>query len=239
MSSPETLFDSKMTLDDQPLFWDTQLVGGGLATHSTQFSRVRLSVAGTIGDSAVRQTKRHFNYSAGKSHLNDLTAIIAPTTGGEAGVRRRMGAFSANDGVFFELDGTTMRCVVRSSTSGSPDDRQFNQADWSIDKMDGTGASGLTLDWSKGQIMVIDYEWLGLGGIRFGFVVNNITYYVHYVGNANDLDVVYMRTGSQPIRYEITNTATTGVPAYLDQICCSVMSEGGGSVPACSASGRG
>ena len=93
--------------------------------------------------------------------------------------------------------------------------------------MDGTGQSGLTLDISKAQIMFIDIEWLGLGTVRIGFVINGQFHHVHSFHHANLVTSTYITTASLPLRYELTNTGLTGLPSTMKQICSSVLSEGG------------
>ena len=94
--------------------------------------------------------------------------------------------------------------------------------------MDGTGPSGETLDLSKSQILLIDMEWLGVGKVRVGFVIDGIVYYVHEFLHANrDLAGVYMSTANLPVRYEIENIAAAASATDLVQICSSVISEGG------------
>jgi hypothetical protein len=84
--------------------------------------------------------------------------------------------------------------------------------------------SGITVDWTKAQIFIIDYEWLGVGRVRFGLNIDGSTYYVHELNNANNVVNVYMRSPNQPIRYEARSTGGT---ANMKQICASVQSEGG------------
>jgi hypothetical protein len=56
------------------------------------------------------------------------------------------------------------------------------QTNWNIDKLDGTGISGITLDISKAQILWMDIEWLGLGTVRIGFVINgNLFTVIHSI----------------------------------------------------------
>ena len=110
----------------------------------------------------------------------------------------------------------------------SPSDaRTVNQADWNGDKLDGTGTSGITLDTSKAQILWIDFEWLGVGSVRCGFIINGQYIICHTFNNANDLDKVYMTTAILPVRYEIKATGATSGAATLKQVCSSVISEGG------------
>jgi hypothetical protein len=56
---------------------------------------------------------------------------------------------------------------------------------WNGDKLDGTGASGLTLDLTKPQILWIDFEWLGVGNVRCGFIINGQYIVCHTYQTAN------------------------------------------------------
>lgn len=107
-------------------------------------------------------------------------------------------------------------------------DTPVAQASWNIDIMNGNGISGVNLDFTKSQIFIVDLEWLGVGRVRCGWVVDGAIYYCHQFLNANNLVNVYMATGTLPIRYEISNTgaAAVGSTSY-DQICATVISEGG------------
>jgi hypothetical protein len=186
-----------------------------------------MSVDSTTNSQAVRQTFRSMSYQPGKGLLVLATfAMNTPT----ANIRQRVGYFNTQNGVFFQANGTTLSMVMRSDslpTPGTPSDvRTVNQANWNGDKLDGTGASGLTLDPSKTQIFWCDFEWLGVGSVRTGFVINGQYIVCHTFNNANDIGSVYMTTAILPVRYEITNlsNATT---ASMKQICSTVISEGG------------
>lgn len=224
-ASPATLFDSKQIFDNSPLFWnDAETSGGGTgSSHSTDLAASTMTVGASTVGTRVRQTKRRFNYQPGKSQLILMTGVMGA---GAAGITRRIGYFDANNGLFFQLSGTTLSVVRRSYVTGSPVDVAVAQSSWNMDKMDGTGVSGVTLDMSKTQIFLIDFEWLGVGRVRFGFVVDGAIYYCHQLLNANVLSTVYMSTPNLPVRYEISNDGTGGA-ASLIHICASVMSEGG------------
>lgn len=82
------------------------------------------------------------------------------------------------------------------------------QSSWNIDKMDGTGPSGYTLDISKMQMAYIDYTWYGAGFIRFGFrATNGEVLYCHKIINNNVNNAAYMRSGNLPGRFEAVNFA--------------------------------
>ena len=225
VSEPYTLFDSqsRYAADNQ---FDTSTTGTGSSTFNTNQSSVSLSVtAGGVG-SVVRQTYRSFPYQPGKGLL--VLATFQMDNGTSANLNQKVGYFNTQNGVFFQRTAGVNSFVVRSYTGGSADDsRAVNQTDWNGDKLDGTGASGLTLDLTHPQILWMDFEWLGVGSVRCGFIINGQYIVCHTFNTANVYGTtVYMTTAILPVRYEITTT-TSAVAATLTQICCSVVSEGG------------
>lgn len=226
-SDTVTLFDSKQLHDNQPLFWDDSEVSGSGTTssHSTATASTTIGVALNTAGKRVRQTYQRFNYQPGKSQLVFLTGTLG-ASGGGTGITRAAGIFDDNDGIFMKDDEGTLKAVVRSSASGSPVDTEVSQSSWNIDPLDGTGKSGVTLDSTKSQIIVIDFEWLGVGRVRIGFNIDGVTYYVHEFLHANSVSNVYMSTPNLPLRYEIENSGT-GAASTLEHICTSVISEGG------------
>jgi hypothetical protein len=224
VSNPFTLFDSQNRYQKDPQFSEA-LSGAGTATYVADESSVDLNVTTASGDKVVRQTYRVFPYQPGKGLELMATFVM---NAGKANLRQRVGYFNTGNGLFFQLDGTSKAFVLRTSTSGAPSDaRTVTQANWNGDKLDGTGASGLTLDITKAQILYADFEWLGVGSVRCGFVINGEIIICHTFNNANDLDKVYMTTAILPVRYEIENLDNTGSSSTLTQICSTVISEGG------------
>lgn len=226
VSNPETIFDSKQLFDNSPLFWDDQEVSGTgtSSSHDTDSATTTISVSATTAGKRVRQTKMRFNYQPGKSQLVLLTGVI-----GDQGtdIAARLGIFDDDNGIFLVNTGGTAGIGIRSSTSGSSVDNLIAQANWNIDTMDGNGASGITLDWDKAQIFFIDIEWLGVGRVRTGFVVDGKIYYAHEFLHANNITTVYMTTPNLPLRYEIEAGGTNPNTGSLKHICSSVISEGG------------
>jgi len=147
-----------------------------------------------------------------------------------ANLTQQVGYYNTQNGVFFKRTGSTNSFVLRSNstpTPGTPSDtRIVNQSSWNGDKLDGTGDSGFTLDTTKAQILWMDFEWLGVGSIRCGFIIDGQYIVCHTFTNANEISSVYMTTAILPLRYEIVTT-TAAVAASMKTICCSVVSEGG------------
>jgi len=222
-SNPLTLFDSSHRYADNNK-WETSVASGGAATFSANEGLVNLAVTTTSGSKVHRETKKCFSYQPGKSLLALNTFVMNPA---KAGLRQRIGYFGTANGIYLELDGSTLSFVERSSVTGSVVETKVSQANWSNDKLDGTGESALTLDISKAQIIWADIEWLGLGTVRVGFVINGVFVHCHSFHHANLIASTYITTASLPLRYEIENTAGTASASTLKQICSTVISEGG------------
>lgn len=225
VSQPLTIFDSKQIHDSQPLFWDDQeVIGSGTSTaHRANEASTRISVGDGIAGVRVRQTYQRFNYQPSKGQLIFLTWGNIQALNGNY---KLCGYTDDKNGLFFKNINGIMSVVRRTYSSGVAIDNAVIQSSWNYDKMDGTGVSGVDLDFTKTQIGIIDFEWLGVGRVRMGFVVDGKIFYCHTFDNANNLSLVYMSTPNLPIRYEIGNSGS-GAGDYFDHICSSVSSEGG------------
>jgi hypothetical protein len=223
VSNPLTIFDSKNVMSKNSLF-DESLTGSGTVTYTSDKSTVNLNVTTASGDKVIRQSKRVMSYQPGKSLLILNTFAMNAQ---ESGLEQRVGTFDANNGIFFEDTGTGYQIVRRTYVTGSAVDNDVAQSSWNGDKLDGTGESGYTLDPTKATIMFADYEWLGMGAVRVGFVIDGKFITAHTFLNANSLSTVYMQTANLPIRYEIETTGTISGAATLQQVCSTCMIEGG------------
>jgi hypothetical protein len=223
ISEPFTLFDSSHRYKDNGL-WATQIVTGGTTIFNADAGLVNLSVNTTSGSTVRRETYKTFAYQPGKSLLALNTFVMAPA---QNGLTQRVGYYGSANGVFLELANSTLSLVKRSSVTGVLADTSIAQSSWNTDRMDGTGPSGITLDITKAQILFMDFEWLGVGSVRCGFVINGEFHTCHIFHHANIITSTYITTASLPLRYEIFNTAGTGTNSTLKQICSSVISEGG------------
>ncbi len=229
VTSPFALFDSHQTTTDDEDAWEQLTVGGG---SSSTYVKLRSSTTLTcdtgIDDRATRQSRLYFPAVPGRSNLLMVTAVI-----GEAvpGIRKRVGLFDDNDGVFFELDGDGVcYTVTRSSVSGTPVDTRIAQADWNVDKLDGHSLTRRELDLTKPQVFIIDLNGLNVGTVRYGFEYDGLSHYVNAVDHAGEHapagQGAYMKTSTLPVRYEVYNV-DGGNSGSIEQISASYMSEGG------------
>jgi hypothetical protein len=233
-SQPFTIFDSKQIWDDPdiansaenfPLFWDNQQVSGAGTTTLFNVNRASTTLGVSVNTAGrrVRQTKQRFNYQPGKSQVGIFTCIDLETT---SGIAKRIGLFDDDNGLFFQSEDGVVSVVRRTFSSGAAVNNPIAQANWNLDTMDGNGFSGVVLDFSKSQILVVDFEWLGVGRVRFGWYIDGLPVYCHQYLNTNNLGVVYMSNPNLPVRVEIENDGT-GAADTFEQVCTSIISEGG------------
>ena len=217
---PVEVFSAACTFDDSPLFYENALVGTAAATYDQNLASVVLS-APAPGDVALRQSRPYVRYRPGKSQQIFVTGNF----GSAAGFSAQMGYGDDSDGFFVVHQlGLGWGIIYRSSTSGAPVTQGFLQANWNLDRLNGTGPSGITLDPTKQQLVTIDFGWLGIDAVRIGFVFGNQIVYCHQFDFANQIDVPYMQRGSLPVRWSCENVSGAG---SMLATCSSVQSEGG------------
>jgi len=224
ISQPLTLFDSSHRYRDNNL-WSSLIVGAGSTVgFVTTQGLVHIGIGTTAGCSIIRETTKVFSYQPGKS-LEVMNTFVMNSK--KTNLRQRVGYFGEDNGVYFEVDDNTVNFVERSIVSGITSETRVPQSSWLYDKMDGTGPSGYVLDTSQAQIFWMDIEWLGVGTVRVGFVIDGQFIHCHSFHHANKIQSTYITTGSLPLRYEIANTGITTSSSLLKQICSTVISEGG------------
>lgn len=226
-STPMTLFDSANIYEKNNKFSESITGGSANVSYTASASTVNCNLSTADGDEIIRESKRVFSYQPGKSLLSMNTFVFnAP----KVNLRQRVGYFSTQNGVFLEQDGTDIYFVKRSYVSGVVTETRVSQTNWNGDTLDGdleTSTTGIELNLTKSQILWQDFEWLGVGSVRCGFVINGKLIVAHTFHNSNLYDTVYMTSANLPIRYEITNTGITESNSTLKQICSTVISEGG------------
>jgi len=230
VTTPKTLFDAKQLSNKLPNVFDEIINGTATSVWQKGDSMTKMTTS-TSGDFVIRQTPARFNYQPGKSMLAYFTGVFNPQTN----VIKRIGLFQGlssapytpTDGIFIEsTDGVSGYVAFRVlKTEGTYYALSAAQPAWNLDRLDGTGPSGLTINFNFAQLLVIDYEWLGVGRIRCGFNIAGKTIYAHEFTHSAGITAPYMTSGNQPVRYEIRQTGAGS--GLMNHICTSVMSEGG------------
>ena len=183
--------------------WDEVVIGNSTSQWDPDTRMVKLTVDGTAGDEIIRQTLRVIKYIPGRMNEVSMAMIFGEPT---IGIRRRFGVFDDTAGMFFEDGGDgDYYCVIRNTVGGITTDLKVSRNDWNIDKLDGTGPSGIVADPYAIQLMDIEYEWYGAGQVEFNFIINNNKYPVHQFNHANASTSTYMYTPFLPVRVELKN----------------------------------
>lgn len=223
VTTPYTLGDYKHLYGIDPNFLEYTANGATIA-YQTNKACARLTTSSNSASRIVHQSKFYHHYMPGKSQLilssfNFYAAV--------ANVTKRTGYFDDENGIFFEQTGDgTLSFVVRSYVSGSVVETRVSQSDWNRNKCNGVGPNAFTIDITKTQLIFIDFQWLGVGRVRVGFVHEGEYITAHVFDHSNVKTTVYISTPNLPIRCEVVNVGTT-TGGYIDQICSTVMSEGG------------
>ena len=224
VSEPVGLFSAQCQYDADPLLYETGNTGTGVVpAHNVDTRMVALSATAGTGTSFI-QSYEYVPYQPGKSQLIFVTGVIGAAV---AAAVVDIGAFDAANGIGLRQNGTSgLQFFRRTSTSGSVVTNTVDQSSWNQDKLDGTGKSGITLDITKAIILVIDAQFLAMGRVRFGFDIDGMIVWAHYMKHANVIAVPYMQTLTLPIQMLITATSTAGTKTAHFK-CASVSSEGG------------
>lgn len=223
VSNPTFLFDAQMTYGLQPLLYE-QIISGdtGYSVNYDATNRMaEFEFASTTNGVSRIQSYAWPPYQPGRSHLALITFKIGPVV---TGVRKFVGLGDTGTGILLEQDGSTVQLKLNTSTSlGST---TVAQSSWSLDPMNGTGPSGITLDLTRVQILVIDYQALYVGRVRVGFDIGGNVHYVHEFDHANVASVPYVPIASLPVAAGMYGDASPRT-AKMNLVCASVMSEGG------------
>jgi hypothetical protein len=223
VTTPLTLFDSSHRYRDNGL-WVQSNTNNTTITFSANEGLMNLAIGTANNDEIIRETIKVFSYQPGKSLQVLCTFVMSPN---KTNLRQRVGYYGANNGIYLEQNDTNIYFVERSYTTGVVIETRVEKANWNLDPLDGTGPSSIILDMTKAQILFTDIEWLGLGTVRCGFVIDGRLIHCHSFHHANYITSTYMTTASLPLRYEIKNTGATTSNSLLKQVCSSVISEGG------------
>ena len=228
VSNPYTLGDYKHVYGLNTNFFDVSFNGGSITFEPYKSCALLDSSVNSTGY-AIHQTKIYHNYLPGKSqYVYSTFCFLASATN----VTKRTGYFDASNGIFLELQDASLNFCIRSDASGGVLTLDTApQSTWNIDKCNGTGLSGFNLDITKAQIFFTDFEWLGVGKVRCGFINEKAELIIaHEFRHANSVTYPYMRTPNLPIRCEVRNTGIPTGSTKIRQICSTVMSEGGDAV---------
>lgn len=180
----------------------TETAGG---TVIQDFNMAVLNTSATTASSATVTSIGQIPFRPGQGHIGRLSCLFdgVPTSTGYMGI----GLGDADNGYGFLLDSAAFNISYR--TNGVPQPN-IPQTSWNVDKMDGTGPSGMTLDITKGNAYQISYGD-GFGCINFSIesatTGDYVLVHILHVANLNILPSTYNSTF--PLRAEVSNGGGT------------------------------
>lgn len=227
VSIHQNIYDADFEYGDQPLRWERVIAGGGTIQHLPGAGGVRMTIGTASGDLTIRQSRPYHRYQPGKTMFM-ATAINFGTA--QTNQRQRVGMFDDGNGIFFEQADPTstnpfgMFVVIRSDAGGVPSDTRISYENWS-----GDAAFRATLDWTRIQMIFVEYAWYGAGALRWGVYFNGEPYILHQFGTGNAVGQTspWARTGNLPARYEQRNIGTVAATNNMIHYGVSVIIEGG------------
>jgi len=138
-----------------------------VTTGATVASNVTITLNGTAftvpvtASSNIQRTvyeiSTYTSYTGWDAYASGATVVFVRKSAGVTAGTQTFGA------------GTTGAAATISQTKAgvASVDTFISQADWNSDKLDGSGGSGVTCDWTKGNVFQIGIQYLGFGAIVF------------------------------------------------------------------------
>ena len=233
-SNSKTLFKSDLLYDTDPLNWRDSIVGGSITGPT---NGVVAFTATNAASRVFRQSKYYIPYMPGKTTLIRMTGLLIGTL--TTSCNTYIGNYDSaadksssapdtgeSNGHFFTAQTvsgvTTVNVGFRTSVSGSQVDTLVPQVNWNLDKLDGTGTSKITIDFTKSNMFVIEKTWYG--STRMGISMAGNIIWCHIFSLEGTTQSVFMAKANLPLRYEIVNNAAGN--ATMSQICCDISTEG-------------
>lgn len=215
ISNPYTLLSNNHIVSKEPLLEHEKITGIVTSTHSPSKSCVDMTCTGA--GSVIRRSRQRGIYQPGKSLLVYMTGVLNSGSN-DASVTSRIGYYDDDGGYYFQHNNGMFSIVERSSVSGSLVENVVNESEFNV------GSGKYTIDTSKTLIFWICMEWLGVGIVQTGVIIEGQMVLLHNFKHSNLLEDVYIQTASLPPTYEIVSTSGTG---SMKQLCYTVISEGG------------
>jgi hypothetical protein len=236
VSQSQNIYDADFEYGVQPLRWENYInnvSGQASIVQNPGLGGVSMTIGGgnVPGDITIRQSRPYHRYQPGKTMYMASNVNFGTSLNGQF---QRVGIFDDSNGIFFMQSGTptpsnpyAMSVVLRSDSGGLPTDTVFPADQWN-----GNQAIIKSLDWTKVQMIWMEYAWYGAGALRWGVVINGEPWVVHQVGTGNATIngtaqvKPWSRTGNLPARYEQRDTGSTGL-SVMTHYGVSILIEGG------------
>jgi len=236
VSQSQNIYDADFEYGVQPLRWEQfvqNVSGQAYIVQNPGLGGVSMNIGGgnTPGDITIRQSRPYHRYQPGKTMYMASNVNFGSSVSGQT---QRVGIFDDSNGIFFLQSGQpyagnpgAMYVVIRSDSGGVPVDQVFPCEAWN-----GNKNIINAIDWTKVQMIWMEYAWYGAGALRWGVVINGEPWILHQVGTGNGVVngtvqvKPWSRTGNLPVRYEQRDNGSNA-QSLMTHYGVSVLIEGG------------
>jgi len=148
------------TYNNAPQEFTSGTVGSGSVTNANSMGVVSSGAA--INSSAYLRSIKPIKYHSGQGIVARYTAVF---TVGVAGNQQLAGLYDSDNGIGFGFNETSFGVFHRKNTTTT----WIPQTSWNRDKLDGTGTSGVNINFSSGfgNVFELQYQYLGFGSLIF------------------------------------------------------------------------
>jgi hypothetical protein len=224
VGEPQLIKEYTFGYDKKAHLFQEETSGTGSVTYESAKVANLFSTGTANGDLAQLTSHYYHPYHPGVGTIIEMTCQLGDN--GKSNVKRQWGLFDDDNGLFFELSGTSFSVVIRTnSTDGSTvTETRINQIDFNTDRLDGSDSIGFDIDFTKGNIFWIDYQWLGAGRVRFGvYEPSGQRIVAHVIEHANiDGLYPYMRSPNLPLRIRQENIGSVVSTTEMRFACAAV-----------------
>jgi len=146
----------------------TTVTNGGSVTDNSTEGTIQLQTSATANGTAQLESAEAVRYIPGYGGQLGCGVLLPEAPTGNQVAEWGALTVDGNDGFLFGQDAAGVYVELRKNGTGT----KVYQSSWNVDKLDGTGKSGATLDTSSGYIYQVEYSWYGYGIIRWSVLAN-------------------------------------------------------------------
>jgi len=237
VSQSQNIYDADFEYGVQPLRWENYIQntsGQAYIVQNPGLGGVSMNIGGgnTPGDITIRQSRPYHRYQPGKTMYMASNVNFGSSISGQT---QRVGIFDDSNGIFFMQTGLggplnpgAMYAVIRSDSGSNGVVDQIIPCD----QWNGNKNIIYSIDWTKVQMIWMEYAWYGAGALRWGIVINGEPWVLHQVGTGNGVVngtsqiKPWSRTGNLPVRYEQRDNGSSA-QSLMTHYGVSVLIEGG------------
>ena len=224
VSTSTTLFEANNTYGIDGLQWATRSTGDGYQSWQESTGGV-ITIGVSASGTSLLQSRKRIYCPPGRS----ITIKSTVKLGAVGTVRAGLFEGQSNGVGFQSVDGVIS--VFKYSSLMPLDNRLISQDNWNLDKLDGTGPSGKSVDFQTGATFVVNFQWGGYSTIRYGVVIDGKTIYCHALKATDLIGSSVMRSANLPVAFYASGASSSvkiaGVSVQMEGSVAGIVGKPG------------